>query len=118
LRYNNISDLTPLSSLPQLEQLDLWGNQVIDTTPVANLAGLTRLNLFGNQIVDVSPLMHIASIVTLTLSNNEIVDIAPLLDNTGLGEGDVVFLQRNPLSDTSINTCIPQLEARGVYVVF
>jgi len=38
------------------------------------------------------------------------------VSNPGLSEGDEVDLSSNPLSDTSINTYIPQLEARGVNV--
>jgi len=38
------------------------------------------------------------------------------VDNTGLGEGDEVWLSRNPLSAQSINEYIPALRARGVDV--
>jgi hypothetical protein len=38
------------------------------------------------------------------------------VDNEGLSQGDEVYLHDNPLSSDSINTYIPQLEARGVEV--
>jgi hypothetical protein len=38
------------------------------------------------------------------------------VENEGLGEGDAISLNDNPLSDDSINIYIPQLEARGVTV--
>jgi hypothetical protein len=38
--------------------------------------------------------------------------------NTGLGEGDYVDLMDNPLSDISLYTYIPQLEAGGVTVLY
>jgi len=41
-----------------------------------------------------------------------------LVDNMGLGAGDYVHLKWNPLSSDSINTYIPQLQARGVTVVY
>jgi len=40
------------------------------------------------------------------------------VDNEGLSEGDQVYLNGNPLSSASINTYIPQLEARGVIVEY
>ena len=52
----------------------------------------------------------------LFIDNNSIVDISPLVNNAGIDTGDDVWLANNPLSDTSINTYIPQLEARGVTV--
>jgi len=36
----------------------------------------------------------------------------------GLSVGGKVYLSGNPLSDTSINTYIPQLEARGIEVIY
>jgi len=51
------------------------------------------------------------------LGNNSIVDISPLVANSGLSEGDTVYLRGNPLSDTSLNEYIPQLEERGVKVI-
>ena len=39
-----------------------------------------------------------------------------MLENSGLGEGDSVYLLNNPLDDDSINVHIPTLEERGVEV--
>jgi len=41
-----------------------------------------------------------------------------LVNNPGLSQGDEVYLSGNPLSSASINTYIPQLEARGVIVEY
>ena len=35
-----------------------------------------------------------------------------------MDDGDMVKVRGNPLNEVSINTYIPQLEARGVYVQF
>ena len=58
------------------------------------------------------------SIQRLYLDFNTIVDISPLVANAGLGSGDELDLEANPLSAESINTHIPAFEARGVTVVF
>jgi len=41
-----------------------------------------------------------------------------LVDNPGLGEGDIVNLNGNPLSNDSVNIYIPELEVRGVIVYY
>ena len=59
---------------------------------------------------------HVRSLpTTRSLNNlfNQISDIEALVNNPGLADGDWVWLGNNPLSETSVNTYIPQLEARG-----
>ena len=116
--YNNneISDISALVNLTSLTLLILSRNQIIDISPLANLTSLISLYLFSNQIGDISALVNLTSLTWLDLDNNHISDIEPLVSNPGLSEGDEVDLSSNPLSDTSINTYIPQLEARGVNV--
>ena len=140
---NQISDISPLANLTNLTGLDLWGNQISDISPLANLTSLTELNLCcgnqisdisplanltsltelglccGNQISDISPLANLTSLTELGLCcGNQISDISPLVQNEGLGTGDYIDLWENPLSSDSVNIYIPQLEARGVTVVY
>ena len=116
LRINQISDISPLSSLINLNNLDMSYNQISNISPLASLTKLTDIMIFKNQIIDISPLASLTSLYYLHIGNNQINDISPLLENSGLGSGDVVYLLANPLSQTSINTYIPQLKARGVEV--
>jgi Leucine-rich repeat (LRR) protein len=118
LYYNQISDISPLADLSGLRRLMLADNQITDISPLANLTGLTVLFLPGNQISDISPLSNLSSLECLYIIDNQISDISPLVDNTGLGEGDAVYLMNNPLSLDSVNTYIPELEARGVTVYY
>jgi len=115
---NRISDISPVGNLTSLTELNLTWNQISDISPVGNLTSLTVLDLWGNQISDISPLANanLTSLIELWLGSNQISDIKPLVDNLDLGEGDYVNLRFNPLSDTSLNTYIPQLQARGVIV--
>ena len=89
---------------------------------IRNLAGLefatnlTILNLDDNNIADLSPLAGLTNLTELGLRTNSIADVSPLVANTGLGSGDVVYLNDNPLSSISLNTHIPALESRGVTV--
>ncbi len=111
-----ITDISALSGLYQLEYLNLDDNQISDVSPLASLPSLKYLTIDNNEITDVTPLSNLHNIENLYLHSNLIADIGPLVENTGLSGGDYLTLQYNPLSDTSINTYIPQLEARGVDV--
>ena len=116
LSARNIEDLTGLEYLINVTWLALQNNQVSDISVLASLTSLKELELGSNQIRDISPLTGLANLTWLDLSYNQISDSSPLVDNTGLGEGDEVDLQNNPLSSDSINIYIPQLQARGVDV--
>ena len=118
LEHNQISDISPLADLTSLTELYLAYNQISDISPLADLTSLTRLYLRDNQISDISPLANLTSLTELGLDENQIRDIRPLVENPGLGAGDRVSLRNNPLSDTSLNTYIPQLQARGVIVYY
>ena len=60
----------------------------------------------------------LTNLTHLWLRENSISDISPLVANTGLGEGDKVYVTGNPLSYQSIHTHIPSLQSRGVRVEF
>ena len=114
--YNAIADVSPLAGLTGLEQLALNENDVGDITSLANLNKMKTLQLQGNLITDVSALGNMADIGYLELSWNEISEIGPLAANSGLGSGDVLRLNVNPLSFESVTVHIPALQARGVDV--
>ena len=118
LSGNQISDISALASLEILESLNLLGNQIIDISPLAGMTNLTGLYLWGNQIIDISPLAGLTNLTDLGLQFNSISDLSPLVANTGLGSGDKVYVQGNPLSYLSINTHIPTLQQGGVTVEF
>ena len=115
---NAVSDLSPLAGLTQLTGLHLQGNNISDISAVANLTNLTWLNLWGNSISDISPLVGLTNLTDLYLGDNNISDLTPLVANTGLGNGDTVNVQHNPLSYQSIHKHIPTLQSRGVTVEF
>jgi len=52
----------------------------------------------------------------LYLEYNQIADLAPLVANSGLGAGDDVWVEYNPLSSQSLMEYIPALQARGATV--
>ena len=116
LGRNEIGDMSALGGLTSLTDLDLHSNHIGDISALASLANLTSLRLDSNQIGDISPLADLTSLTWLRLDSNQISDISPLVANTGLGGGDTLDLEDNPLSDTSLYAYIPQLQAGGVIV--
>jgi len=118
LHNNQISDISPLANLTSLTVLWLAYNQINYVTPLANLTNLIYLDLWVNQISDITSLANLTNLTYLILGNNQINDISPLVDNLGLRDGDELWLFDNPLSEDSINIYIPELEARGVIVLY
>ena len=118
LDYNSISDISPLAGLTNLIILTLGGNSIFDISPLAGLNNLTRLSLDYNSISDISALSGLINLIWLSLLGNSISDLSPLVANTGLGQGDRVLVEGNPLNNASINTHIPALQRRGVRVDF
>ena len=118
LGRNQIVDITPLNQLTNLQWLYPDGNQIVDLTPLNQLTNLQELGLSRNQIVDLTPLNQLTNLQELWLGDNQIEDLAPLVANAGLGKGDSVNLQNNPLRDQALNEHIPSLQARGVSVSY
>ena len=113
---NNLSNISPVAGLTNLRQLWLWDNNISDISPVAGLTNLIELILQSNAISDISPVAGLTNLTGLWLAYNNISDISPLVANTGLGSGDRVFVNGNPLSFVSIKTHVPALQSRGVTV--
>lgn len=114
LSGNQITDITPLSSLTDLRALSIERNSITDLTPLSSLTNLSDLRLSGNEIDDLTPLENLTKLSgTLRLNHNNISDISPLLNLTNLY---LVSLVDNPLSLTSINVYIPKLRELGIKV--
>ena len=116
LGFNAITDISPLAGLTNLEELYLGYNAITDISALAGLTNLTDLNLSNNGITNISSLVDLTNLKELWLEDNAISDLSLLVANMGLGRGDKVVVDDNPLSDISINTHIPALEDRGVRV--
>ena len=143
LDYNSISNISPLAKLTKMRWLFLSNNSISNIEPLAKLTRMGTLNLAYNSVSDISALSGFNSLNLLVLSNNSVSDISalkglrllnavvlvnnsvsdiePLVENTKFRKlfGDCAYLYlkgKNPLSNTSINTHIPTLQARGVIV--
>jgi hypothetical protein len=115
---NALTSLEGLGAAPNLAELDASHNEVQDLGPLSPITTLRRVYLDHNRIQRLDALAGLTSLEVLDLSHNAVTDIGPLLDNAaagGLGEGDVVYLVGNPITD---DAGIVALRSRGVTVIF
>jgi len=95
---NQISDLSALAGLTNITYLYLSGNQISDLSALVRLTNLTYLYLDGNQIVDLSALAELTNLTWLKLGENQIVDVSALSGLTNLTR---LFLSGNQIVDVS-----------------
>ena len=84
LRSNDISDITPLANLRDLEYLDLQSNSISNLEPLSKLVKLQALWLAINEITDIAPLATLTGLKGIGLGANPIADYSPLAELTGL----------------------------------
>ncbi len=111
LRYNSITDISPLAGLNNLTWLDLEGNDLTDISPLAGLTNLTWLGLGKHDITDVVPLSGLTNLTHLDLWSNRIRDISPLAGLTNLTELEV---GGNHLTDVSSLAGLTKLRELGL----
>ncbi|MGD1941575.1 MAG: CHAT domain-containing protein [Leptolyngbyaceae cyanobacterium] len=80
LTARQITDLSPLATLPQLTTLYAGQNQIADLTPLADLTNLTALYLLDNQVTDLRPLAALSRLTTLSVDQNQVQDLSPLAE--------------------------------------
>ena len=113
---NLITNISDLSGLHNLTELYLWENTIVNISALRGLTNLKILNLRDNNIADISALRGLTNLTEVNLINNNIADISPLVANTGLGLGDEINLEGNPLNYLSRQIHVPALRSKGVVV--
>jgi Leucine-rich repeat (LRR) protein len=78
LTGTRVAYLEPLSSLDKLRILDLESTPVSDLRPLASLDSLEELTLDDTQVKDLSPLAAIEKLKVLKLTNAPVRDVTPL----------------------------------------
>jgi GTPase SAR1 family protein len=108
LSDNQITDISFLSELANLQTLDLSSNQITDISFLSELANLQTLDLSSNQITDISFLSELANLQTLYLSDNKITDISFL---SGLANLQTLYLSDNQITDISFLSGLTNLQS-------
>ena len=89
LTGNPVTDASPLSGLTKLERLSLVKTKVTDVTCLAALPNLQELYLKDTAVSDVTPISHLSKLQTLDLSGTNVVDVSLLSDLTQLTYLDI-----------------------------
>jgi hypothetical protein len=99
LRNRQVSDLSPLAELKNLEHLGLGNTQVRDLSPLAELKNLGGLVLDDTQVSDISPLARLKNLRRLHLDNTQVSDLSSL---AALKNLEQLHLNNTPVSDEQV----------------
>ncbi|MFP6617720.1 MAG: leucine-rich repeat domain-containing protein [Pirellulaceae bacterium] len=91
---NHLVDLTPLSVLALLTELQLSDGRITDLGPLRELTRLQVLHVSEGEVEDLEPLKELKSLRELWLPQNQVKDLNPLRDLSGL---EVLYLTDNPI---------------------
>ncbi len=100
-------DLTPLSSLTELQWLDLDNTQVSDLTPLAKFTRLQILSADNTQVSDLTPISKLTKLLELSLVSTQTHDLTPLSELTEL---QLLYLANTPVSDLTPLNALTQLQ--------
>ncbi|KAL0217441.1 hypothetical protein RCL1_008022 [Eukaryota sp. TZLM3-RCL] len=111
LNSTNVSNVSPLSSLTNLRELDLNSTNVSTVSPLSSLTNLRELYLSSTNVSDVSPLSSLTKLTTLGLSSTNVSDVSPLSSLTKLRE---LYLSSTNVSDVSPLSSLTKLTTLDV----
>jgi internalin A len=113
---NNLSDLTPLKDLTQLQKLYVYSTQVSDLTPLKDLTQLQNLYVSSTQVSDLTPLKDLTQLQQLYVSSTQVSDLTPLKDLTQLQQLYVYSTQVSDLTPLKDLTQLQQLDVSSTQV--
>ncbi|HIR94066.1 MAG TPA: leucine-rich repeat domain-containing protein [Candidatus Egerieimonas intestinavium] len=99
-----LADLTPLSSLVNLQVLVLYENELQDLAPLSGLVNMEELSLDTNSVSDLTPLAGMEKLRILNIAHTAVSDLSPLKGFTNLTE---LTITDTPVTDIS---CLDGLE--------
>lgn len=112
LNYNRISNLKPIQSLANLQELYLQGNQINDLTSLSSLVNLRNLMLWDNKIKNIAPLQTLKNLQFLAIDADRVNDIKTLKSLTRLEHlfaGDITQSKEKKLKKI-----LPNCEILGI----
>ncbi|WP_417898808.1 leucine-rich repeat domain-containing protein [Bacillus haimaensis] len=101
-----IKSISGLEKAVNLEAAHLFYNEISDLTPLTNLTHLVELDLEGNTFTNIAPLKGLTNLSILWLSDNEISDIQDLSD---LRKLEYLYLDRTNISNIDTLLLLPNL---------
>ena len=116
LRSTKIISIDPLSSLENLQHLDLFNTEVTDLTPVAKLQNLQYLEISYTPVNDFTPLRTAQDLQTLWLQGTKITDLTPLSNLRKLESLFLAYTQVIDLTPLAGLTALEDLYLHGAPV--
>jgi hypothetical protein len=111
LNETRVSEIGALSKLVKLEKLSLFKSPVEDLGPLSNLTGLVRLNLIETRVNDLTPLSRLHRLKVLDLGWTSIRDISAI---KFLHDLESLSMQATPVEDISPLTGLKKLNSLQV----
>ena len=102
LDYNEIQDISVLSTCNNLMELQLSKNKISDISSLSGLHNLKYLALDNNEISDISPLTGLQNLRSLYLNNNNISDISDISCIGNYRILERIDISNNKISDISV----------------
>ncbi|CAL6011216.1 Chain_A [Hexamita inflata] len=114
MRECGLQNIDQISSLVNLQELDLSTNRNINLTPVYNIKGLINLNISDCNLCQIDQIGQLTNLEVLNLSNNKGVDLTPVCKLKSLTKlslrhcdlkniGQIIFLTNLEVLDISSN---------------
>ncbi len=95
---NQITDLSPVAGLTNLQILDFYSTQITDLSPLSNLFNLQQLDCESTQVSDLSSLSNLFNLQQLNCSRTQVSDLSPLSNLANLRE---LYCNSNQITDLS-----------------
>lgn len=83
---SEVSDVSPLAELKNLEHLELWSTQVSDLSALSGLNELKTLRITSSPVSNLSPLAKLKNLEQLDISGTQVNDLAALSELKSLKE--------------------------------
>ncbi|MBI41846.1 MAG: hypothetical protein CMF59_19795 [Leptospiraceae bacterium] len=103
LKGNPLKEISQLSSLSRLEDLDIAKTEVTDLNPLSSLKNLRELRANDNQIESLEPLTELPELKEINIYDNQIRDLNVLKNNTLLKE---ISCFSNPLEAVGLKSAL------------
>ena len=102
LRAPLVLSKTRLESLSEVVNLNLWGNELTDVSLLSTMPNLEIISLSINQIDTLSTFAHCPKLKEIYLRKNRVQDVAEVVFLQGLRQLHTLWLSDNPCADESL----------------
>lgn len=93
---NKVAVITPLAGMLQMDRLDLGRTQVRDLTPIKRMTKLTELMLDDTPVDDLSPIAGLSNLERLSIKRTRVANLAVL---KGLHKLKFLYVGGSPAAD-------------------